>query len=132
MLDVGRVCLKIAGRSAGKYCVVVDVVDKTFVLIDGQTKRKRCNMMHLEPTQDIVEIKKGASHADVVKALEKIKIAVTETKPKEKTGTRPMRKRKQAELQKESEKQQKPVKEKIVKQEKKKEAKPKKEDKKSK
>ena len=132
MLDVGRVCLKIAGRSAGKYCVIVEVVDKTFVLIDGQIKRKRCNIMHLEPTKDVVEIKKGASHADVVKELEKLKISVTDTKPKTRTESRPMRKRKRQEPQKASEKQPKPSKEKKpVKQEKKKEEK-KKEGKKSK
>ena len=27
MFDIGRVCMKIAGRDAGKKCVIIDVVD---------------------------------------------------------------------------------------------------------
>ncbi|MEM5790964.1 MAG: 50S ribosomal protein L14e, partial [Candidatus Aenigmatarchaeota archaeon] len=34
-LEVGRVCLKIAGREAGKYCVVLKKIDDNFVLITG-------------------------------------------------------------------------------------------------
>ncbi len=30
-VEVGRVCMKLAGREAGKKCVVVDVIDKNFV-----------------------------------------------------------------------------------------------------
>ena len=30
-LEVGRVCIKTAGREKGKKCVVVDVIDKNFV-----------------------------------------------------------------------------------------------------
>lgn len=35
MLEVGQVCLKTAGREAGRYCVIVDVVDKDFVMVTG-------------------------------------------------------------------------------------------------
>ena len=28
MIDVGRVCVKTAGRDAGRKCVVVEIVDK--------------------------------------------------------------------------------------------------------
>ena len=38
MIGVGSLCIKIAGRSAGSYCVVVDKIDETFVLIDGNVK----------------------------------------------------------------------------------------------
>ena len=41
MIDVGRVCVKIAGRDAGKKAVVVEKIDSNFVLIDGQTRRRR-------------------------------------------------------------------------------------------
>lgn len=71
MIDIGSVCMKIAGRDAGKICVVVDMLDGQFVLIDGQTRRKRCNNMHLEPLSYSVDIKKGASSDDVAAALEK-------------------------------------------------------------
>lgn len=72
MLEIGRVCVKIAGREAGSKCVIVEVVDKNFVVIDGNLRRKRCNIAHLEPLTQLVEVKSGASHEEVSKALEKI------------------------------------------------------------
>jgi len=82
MNDIGRLCMKIAGRDSNKLCVIVEAYDDNTVLIDGQTRRRKCNMRHLEPLQKIVEIKKGVSHADVKKALSALKIEVLETKPK--------------------------------------------------
>ncbi|MHA1242872.1 MAG: KOW motif-containing protein, partial [Promethearchaeota archaeon] len=29
--DIGRVCVKTTGREAGRYCVVVDIIDKNYV-----------------------------------------------------------------------------------------------------
>lgn len=70
VLDVGRVCVKIAGREAGSRCVVVGVVDKTHVLISGPNiKRRRCNVRHLEPLPKKLEIAEGASDEDVRKAF---------------------------------------------------------------
>lgn len=83
MFDIGRVCLKIAGRDAKNYCVVVEVIDDNFVLVDGQTRRKRCNVKHLEPTSKTVKVSKGADHKAVVAALNQ---AGFETK--EKTSTK--------------------------------------------
>jgi|SRR3989344_3035663 len=90
MFDVGRLCLKIAGRDAGKRCVVVDVVNGHTVLVDGETRRREVNVLHLEPTPQHVDLKKGASHADVKHAFEQLGLKVLETKPKTK-GARPMR-----------------------------------------
>lgn len=87
MFDVGRVCLKIAGRDAGQMCVVVEKHDD-HVLIDGQTRRRKCNTRHLEPTNKVLEIKSGASHDDVKKAFEKLNIEVRDTKAK-KAADRP-------------------------------------------
>ena len=61
MIEIGRVCVKTAGRDAGLKCVVIDI-DKKLVLIDGQTRRRKCGIAHLEPTKDVLKIKKGASH----------------------------------------------------------------------
>ncbi|HDI12670.1 MAG TPA: 50S ribosomal protein L14e, partial [Hadesarchaea archaeon] len=45
VVDVGRVCVKIAGHEAGKRCVVVEVLDDTFVVVSGpKVKRRRCNI----------------------------------------------------------------------------------------
>ncbi len=92
MYDIGRLCVKIAGRDAGKKCVIVDVEGR-MALIDGQTRRRKCNLSHLEPLDEVVKIKKGASNAEVAKALSALKIEVRATKPK-KTPARPRKVRK--------------------------------------
>ena len=83
MFDVGRLCVKTAGRDAGKHCVVVEVVDENFVLVDGETRRRKVNVKHLEPLGKMVELG-GTSHADVKVAFEKLGMKVLETKKKEK------------------------------------------------
>jgi large subunit ribosomal protein L14e len=79
MQEIGRVCVKIAGRDAGQRCVIVDEKESK-VMIDGQTRRRLVNPRHLEPTTQKLDIKKGASHQEVIKALEKIGVKVTEHK----------------------------------------------------
>jgi len=83
MMEVGRICIKLAGRDAGMKCVIVDVIDKNNVLIDGQTRRRKCNVKHLEPLNQLIQIKKGDSHAVIKTALKKLKIETRETKPKQ-------------------------------------------------
>lgn len=82
MMEVGRLCLKIAGRDAGQKCVVVEVLDNGFVTIDGATRRRKCNIAHLEPLKETITLKVGASHADVAAAFEKIGVKARSTKPK--------------------------------------------------
>lgn len=84
MIEVGRLCTKIAGRDAGKRCVVLDIVDDNFILIDGETRRKKVNIKHVEPSDKIVDIKKGAAHKQVMETLGKIGITVVENKLKDK------------------------------------------------
>ncbi len=93
MFEVGRICVKLAGRDAGKQCVIVEELGNGLVMIDGQTRRRKCNVRHLEPTEQTVELKKGASHAEVKSALSKLNIEVMDTKPKAAT-TRPKKQRK--------------------------------------
>jgi large subunit ribosomal protein L14e len=70
-MEVGRVCVKLAGRDAGQRCAIVEVLDHNFVLVSGPgVKRKRCNMMHLEPTKLKLEIPNGATDEEVKRALE--------------------------------------------------------------
>ena len=85
MIEVGRICVKLAGRDAGREAVIVDILDNNYVLIDGNVRRRKCNIFHLESTSKKIDLKKGASHEDVKKAFSKLKLAVWETKPKEKT-----------------------------------------------
>jgi large subunit ribosomal protein L14e len=74
-IEVGRVCVKVAGRESGRKCVIVDVMDKSFVLVTGPkkvtgVKRRRVNINHVEPTEDAVQVKRGASDEEVTQMLE--------------------------------------------------------------
>jgi len=73
-IEVGRTCVKLVGREAGRKCVIVDIVDKSFVLVTGPktvtgVKRRRVNINHIEPVQDRIEVKRGASDEDVIEVL---------------------------------------------------------------
>lgn len=82
MFDVGRVCFKLAGRDANNYCVIIEKVDDNFVMVDGQTRRKKVNVKHLEPTRVTMDIKEGADHSHVVEAFAKHNIEIPMKKPK--------------------------------------------------
>ena len=112
MVDVGDVALKIAGRDAGNLCVVVEVLDGNFVLIDGETRRKKCNILHLEFLGKKAKVKKGASTSEVVKALSASGFSLKEVKKgkKKESKAKPTRKRKEP-----SKKAEKKVSEKIAK-----------------
>jgi large subunit ribosomal protein L14e len=75
-IEVGRICVKTRGREAGKKCVIVDIIDDKFVLVTGPkkvngVKRRRSNIKHLEPTENKIELKAGASDDEVMEALSK-------------------------------------------------------------
>ncbi len=105
MIEVGRLAIKIAGRDAGKKCIVVDTVDNNFVLIDGQTRRRKCNIHHLEPLNTTLKIKKGASHAEVKKAFKTINIEIPDPKKSKKPKEKPKKQRKIKEKKKEDKKE---------------------------
>jgi len=73
--DIGRICVKLAGREAGRKCVVVEKLDKNYVIISGpvkisRVKRRRVNLKQLEPTNEMIKISKGISDEDLQKALQ--------------------------------------------------------------
>ncbi len=104
MIEIGRLCVKIAGRDAGSKCVVVDTIDKKSVLIDGETRRRKCNISHLEPLAEVIKIKKGASHADISKEFKKLGFEARETKPK-KAAEKPKKAKKKIKEPKEASKE---------------------------
>jgi large subunit ribosomal protein L14e len=83
--------MKIAGRDAGKVCVVIDKLDDNYVMIDGQTRRRKCNIGHLEMIEKEVKVKKNASNKEVIEALNEIGIECLpkEKKAKEEKAARP-------------------------------------------
>jgi len=74
-IDIGRICVKLTGREAGRKCVVVDVVDKNFILVTGPkqlngVKRRRVNVSHIEPTERKLNIRRGETDEELIKALD--------------------------------------------------------------
>ncbi len=73
--------MKLAGREAGSYCVVVKPAgtkkeDKSFVFVTGPklltgVKRRKCNIDHLKATEYKLEIKEDVSDEEVIAAYEK-------------------------------------------------------------
>jgi len=56
-IEKGRVCVKTAGREAGEKCAIIEIIDENFVEVVGESvKNRRCNISHLEPTADTIDI----------------------------------------------------------------------------
>ncbi len=85
LFEVGRVCVKVAGRDARKKCVIVDVLNDYNVLIDGETRRRKCNISHLEPIDLMIELSANADNAAVVAALKEQGIVCAEKKDAKKS-----------------------------------------------
>ena len=91
MLEVGRLCVKLAGRDAGNYCVVVAKLDENYVLIDGDVRRRKCNIMHLHPQKKKLEIKENATTKEVEAAFKKEKLKISKSgykQPVKKSATK--------------------------------------------
>ena len=70
MIEPGRIVLKIAGRESGKYAVIVENTNDNFVLITGPkaitgVKRRKCNIDHIEPTENKLDIDSKADDATI-------------------------------------------------------------------
>lgn len=75
VVEVGRICVKIAGRETGRKAVVVDLVDDNFIVVTGPksltgVKRRKVNVKHVEILDKKVEVPRGASDEEVLKAIE--------------------------------------------------------------
>ena len=70
VMDVGRVCVKLTGREAGSRCVIVDVIDRNYVMVTGPeeltgVRRRRVNLSHLRPLDETVDIPRNASDDEI-------------------------------------------------------------------
>lgn len=94
MIEIGRLCIKNKGKEKGKKIVILDIVDDTFVLIDGNVKRRKCNINHLQITPEKLNIEKNASSEKVKEIfkergiIEEKKESIKEKRPRNK-GERP-------------------------------------------
>ena len=84
MIKVGSVAVKLAGRDAGQICAVVDVIDENFVLLDGNTRRRKCNLKHLQFLGREINVKKNANRDDVINELKTTGLKFEEQKKGEK------------------------------------------------
>lgn len=74
-VEVGRICVKLKGREAGRRCVIVDVIDRNYVLVTGPkdvtgVRRRRINMDHLMPLEEKIDVERGASDDEVRATLQ--------------------------------------------------------------
>ena len=72
--EVGRVCVKTAGRDSGRRCVIIDLMDKNFALVTGPksvsgVRRRRVNVNHLKPLEEKIQIEKGATDEQIAASL---------------------------------------------------------------
>lgn len=95
MIEAGRICLKIAGREAGRYAIIVEKLDDNFVTITGPKsitgiKRRKCNVDHLEITENKFDIQDKAEDSFLEEEwkksglLEKLGIEIPVKRTKEK------------------------------------------------
>jgi large subunit ribosomal protein L14e len=73
-MNVGRICVKLTGREAGNRCIVVDVIDRNYVIVTGPkeltgVRRRRVNMSHLQPTEESLDIPRNASDEEIAVLL---------------------------------------------------------------
>lgn len=63
--------MKTQGREKGNKCVIIDVIDRNFVVVTGpEVKRRRVNMDHLMALDEIVEIQRNATDEEVYGILQ--------------------------------------------------------------
>lgn len=86
--------MKIAGRDAGRPAIIIEVHKDGYVTIDGYSRRKKVNPQHLQFIGTKVDIKKGATHETVLKALEKLGFSQPEKSTFEKKARKKSRKSK--------------------------------------
>ncbi|MEW5897154.1 MAG: 50S ribosomal protein L14e [Nanoarchaeota archaeon] len=96
LFEVGRLCVKIAGRDAGNKCIIVEELGNGYVLIDGCVRRKKANIKHLEPLAEVIKIREKAADEEVKAAFEQLGLQVWKKKSKAATE-RPKRQKKKKE-----------------------------------
>lgn len=78
-ITIGRLAVKLKGRDAGRKCVIVNIIDKNFVLVTGPknitgVRRSKVNIDHLLILPQQIKINKNASDEEVIKAIEEAQL----------------------------------------------------------
>jgi len=80
-IEIGQLCVKTAGRDAGRECLIIEKLDSVFVMVDGNTRRRKCNIDHLQILNKVAKIKAKASHEDVIKGLKELGVEIQTKSP---------------------------------------------------
>ncbi len=100
MVNVGSVALKLAGRDAGEICAVLNVLDSNYVLVEGNVRRRKCNIKHLEFVGKEVKVDKNSLREDVLNALKSAGFKFREIKKTIKREKKVLERREENKLQK--------------------------------
>jgi large subunit ribosomal protein L14e len=92
---IGRVCLKIAGREAGKISVIVDKDKKNenFVIIDGDVKKRRCNFSHLKHLATVIKVSSKDDSKKIIDSLIKAGYKIEKDQKPKKVRKKPKSKK---------------------------------------
>ena len=73
-IEIGRLVVKNCGREATNKAVIIEIIDKNFVLITGAgispVRRRRSNIKHLEPLEHSINVSRGASDDEIARKLQ--------------------------------------------------------------
>ncbi|MEM0359814.1 MAG: 50S ribosomal protein L14e [Candidatus Diapherotrites archaeon] len=83
-IEIGRVCYLERGRNAGTKAIIAEKPEGTIVTVLVGGKRKKCNIRHLFPTKEIVDIREIKEAKVEEKKAEKPEKPKQEKKRKEK------------------------------------------------
>lgn len=61
--------MKIAGRDAGRIGIVTEDLGKGFFMVDGDTRKKKVNVKHVEFLGKEVKVGKGSTSEDLRKEI---------------------------------------------------------------
>ncbi len=70
-LNVGTVCVKTAGRTAGQKVVVLefDKEKHAAVIMGENVKKKKCSLRHLLPLNKTIKVSKNISQKELAELL---------------------------------------------------------------
>jgi len=88
MVKVGQVALKIAGRDAGKLAVVMEILDKNYVLLSGEVRKRKCNIKHLEFLDKEIKVSKDMNSNEINKSLIQSGLKIKDVKKGNKKETK--------------------------------------------
>jgi len=70
-MKTGDIILKISGRDAGNIGTITEVLDNNYVVIDGNTRKRKCNIKHLEFLGKNIPVRKDTDRNNILDLIKK-------------------------------------------------------------